>query len=339
MHIITPYDPWSPKRKKKTWQEEAWEQQQIAEIEAQVLKEASSRTLPPNSPDTSLATAGPAVNAAAGGGGHPPQQFFHPEEASPNFNRSPASTVAPARVQFTNLTQNPHLYNFNWTFSDGQTSTLLNPLMLFDTGSTAGYGITASLSITNSLGEVGTKSPDVYTVVALPTVAASFTTTSGSNIGPITASFTNATTNNSQIPSTTYLWLFGDGTSSVAASPTHGYVNTGSYTASLQASGSYAVTSLYTQSFIVQAPTVTALFTYTTSSTTAPATASFVQASTYTGNGSVTYKFLPGTASLEFDSPNQSVGYTAPGGYTASLEMTESSYNITSLYTQSFVLG
>jgi hypothetical protein len=338
MHIITPYNPWAPK-KKKTWQEEIWEQQAIAEAEARMLAEASSKTLPQNSPDISVATAGPAVNAAAGAGGSPPPQFFDPAGTQANLNRAPAVVAAPAQIVFTNLTPNAHLYRFNWTFSDGQTSTELNPTLVFQTGSTAGYGMTASVSITNSLGVPGTRSPDVYTILSPPTVTALFTRSFSSPIGPMTASFTNLSTNTSQIPSTIYLWVFGDATGSALTNPTHGYFRTGSFTASLQATGSYNITSNYTQSFTILAPTVTALFTYTTSSNTAPATASFVQASTYNGHGSVTYLFLPGTGSLSFNSPTQTVIYTAPGKYTASLQMTESSFNITRLYTQSFALS
>jgi len=255
MHIITPYDPWSPK-KKKTWQEELWEQNQIAEIEAQILAEASSKSLPENSPAIAAATVGGMANTMTGGGGKPPPQFFNPQSAQANFDRSPTTAAAPARVQFTNLTPNPSLYTFNWLFSDGQTSTAVSPSILFNTGSTAGYGLTASLAMSGSNGAPGTRSPDVYFVLTPPTVTSRFTMVSSSKTAPSTFTFTNTTTNTSQIPSTNYLWLFGSSSLANSSSvletpPTFIYTKAGAYTASLQATGSYAVTSLYTQSFVL----------------------------------------------------------------------------------------
>ena len=49
MHLITPYSPWSPK-KNRTWQDEAWEQQQIAEIEAKTSEKTEKLNVPENLP-------------------------------------------------------------------------------------------------------------------------------------------------------------------------------------------------------------------------------------------------------------------------------------------------
>jgi len=46
MEIITPYDPWTPK-KPKTWQETVFEQQAIAEAEARMIAEAQRPPPPP----------------------------------------------------------------------------------------------------------------------------------------------------------------------------------------------------------------------------------------------------------------------------------------------------
>jgi hypothetical protein len=56
MHIITPYNPYASKNS-KTWQEEAWEQQQIAEIEAKRSMEAENKALPIQPPKPSAPTA------------------------------------------------------------------------------------------------------------------------------------------------------------------------------------------------------------------------------------------------------------------------------------------
>ena len=131
MHIITPHDPWSPKKKRNTWQEELWEQQQIAELEAKVLAEAQSKTLPPNSPDISVATAGPAVNAAAGGGGQArPAWYNRSALLNAAFTFVSSSKAAPSNVTITNTSTNggPGTMTYLWDLGSGSiTSTATTP--------------------------------------------------------------------------------------------------------------------------------------------------------------------------------------------------------------------
>lgn len=248
MHIITPYNPWAPK-KKKTWQEELWEQQQIAEIEAQMIAEANSRTLPQNAPNTSVATAGPAVNAAAGGGGAPAPAYFNPQVLGAiSITGTPTSGIAPYNVQFSVNRPAYAIKSSLWTFGDGTTSTEYAPLHTYQSSSTAR---TASLAVTYSNGTNELTVRNGYITATAPTVTAAFTLATSSNAAPSTGSFTNTSTYNGS-GTLTYLWIYGSGSlSSSAATPTPIiYRNAGPYTASLAITESiYNITSFVTRSW------------------------------------------------------------------------------------------
>lgn len=343
IYLVEPYNAYSNQKgtRKKHWHEVIEEQALLQRIiaEQQALLEASSRTLPPNSPDTSTPTVG---NPSAGAGGVLPSQAFNPTNAVVNFDRTPSSGAGPLTVQFTNLTTNSELYTYLWSFGDGTTSTEVSPSHVYQSGSSATGVYTASLQASSSVfGTPAGKSPNVYTSASKPTVTPSFTFITSSNVAPFTAAFTNTTVNTSQTPTTTYLWTFTNGITRTATSANAIVtVESGSFTASLQATGSYAIAGKYTQSFFATLPTLNALFTRTTSSNNAPATASFTNLTAYTGSGTLTYLWDFGSGSITSTSANPSpLIYTRSGPYTASLQVTESTYNITSRYTQSWRLA
>lgn len=336
MHIITPYNPWAPKGKKKTWQEQLWEQQQIAELEAKVIAEASSKSLPQNAPQTSVATVGPMAGTMAGGGGTPPPQFFTPATDVVAFTFSPATAAAPWTVQLVNQTTTPQFDAYKWSFGDGVTSNAPNPSHIFDTGS-----FTVKLEVSNSVTGVPGGSVTHTVSASIPTVAANYTFTTSSNIAPYSASFVNTTVNTSQTPTTTYNWVVKDGLNTYTSAATNFSVriDSGSVTASLGATGSYAITNATSSMFFSTAPTLTAGFTVTVAAT-APATGTFVNTTTYNGSGTLTYLWTYGSQSLTSTSITAApIAYTVAGPYTASLAVTESKYGITSFVTRSFRLS
>ncbi len=284
-----------------------------------------SQHVPPPSQQVQDGTPG---LASANGGAGGTRFFFEVAEDTEqaSFAISPTAGSAPITITFTNNSQTPGNDQFLWILGDGTTSTAPTPpVKVYDTGS-----FTITLQETSSTGNMTSATTTLS--ASLPVLTANFTYTTSSNIGPVTASFTNTTTNTSQTPSTTYLWLFGDGTTSTLASPTHAYANTGSFTASLQATGSYNETSVKTTNlFNALAPTVAASFTFTTSSNAAPSTFTWTNTSTYNGSGALTYLWIFGSGSLtsNLQSPPPTT-YTAAGTYTIRLQVTESSYNRTS---------
>jgi len=373
IYLVEPYNAYAPKGKKKHLHEILEEQALLARIIAEqqarqeaelqaIIQEAKSRTLPPQAPPESVPTivgnsagagAAGAEGSAPGGGGMPVWDFWNPKGDVVNFSFTPTGGAAPLTVQFTNLTTTPQFDSYLWTFGDGTTSTDVNPTHVYQSGSTeAPY--TCSLQTTNSVtGDPGTSSLPQYISASIPVVTAAFTYITTSNVAPFSVSFTNTTTNSSQTPTTTYSWSFvyrnaaglATTTTSTLQSPSGMRVDSGSFTASLQATGSYGIASQVTTMSLAPAPTLTAGFTFTTSSNFAPSNATFLSTNTYNGAGSLTYFWNLGSGS-NFPSgdnsastiPNPPNTYTASGSYTASYAITESLYGIKSSYTQSFRL-
>ena len=317
--------------------------------EQMALQEAASKTLPPNSPPTSVQTA--VGTPPAGAGGQPVWDFWNPTGDVVNFSAVPLAGAGPMTVVFTNLTSTPQFDTYLWVFGDGSTSTEINPTHVYHSSSAL---ITASLQVSSSTtgqpGGIETKNGYISASVPLVIASGSYITSSGP--GPISASFTNLTVNTSQTPTTLYKLNFGDGVSaSFAISGTipltpiiHGYANTGSFTASVQATGSYGIASAYTAAFFVPAPTLSAAFAFVTSSNIAPATATFTNGTVYNGVGgtsNLTYLWQLGSGSLTSSLiiPLGSVLYGNAGPYTASLSVTESLYSIKSAVSHSWRLA
>ena len=253
--LVEPYNAYAPKNRKKHWHEVIEEQALLARIiaEQQALQEAqTSRTLPPNSPNTAVQSVG---NMNAGAGGNLVPQVFYPAAATVNFDRTPSSGVAPLSVQFSNLTTNSDLYTYLWTFSKASgvisTSTDTNPLVSFDYGADATDAITASLQATSSVSGVAAGvSPNVYTSASIPVITIAFTLGSPAQL---TASFYTASAgaavpfvNGSSInngATLTYNWNFGSGSNSTSSvsNPTNTFTNAGTYTVVLGATGSYGL--------------------------------------------------------------------------------------------------
>jgi PKD repeat protein len=160
---------------------------------------------------------------------------------------------------------------------------------------------------------------------------ASFSVTPSSGIGPLTVNFTNLSISPSNDK---YFWDFGSGslTSAQINPPAVTYTQTGSYTIKLQETSSTGNSSSVSQTILVSPPTLVSSFTFNTSSNTHPSSASFVNTTTYNGSGTLIYLWDLGTGSVTTASFNpQTQTYANSGSYTASLQVTESSYNITSI--------
>lgn len=160
-----------------------------------------------------------------------------------------------------------------------------------------------------------------------------FSASPSTGVGPLTVTFTNLTTSPTY---DTYLWNFGDGQSSTLVNPTHTYSNTGSYTASLTVSyqdgtSTAAVASNNSHLISASVPTLLASILFVSSSVDAPATGTFTDGTYYNGNGTLTYfwDFGSGSITSSAASPGRFY-YLDAGGYTASLQVTESSYGGTS---------
>ncbi len=124
----------------------------------------------------------------------------------------------PLTVSFSNTSTGA--VSYNWDFGDGGTSTATNPSHTY----TAPGAYNVSLIVTNAAGCSDTLTRAQYINITLPTVTINDLPRKG--CAPLAWTFTSAV--NSNEPVATYLWNFGDGTTSTAATPTHVFP-TGSY--------------------------------------------------------------------------------------------------------------
>lgn len=359
VYLVEPYNAYSPKQKKKHWHQVVEEEALMARIMAeqqialatqqQALLEASSKTLPPNSPDTSTPTV--VGIPAAGGGGMPVYAYFAQGGEVVEFSGTPVSGAAPLTVQFTNLTPTPQFDSYTWNFGDAATSNDVNPVHVYQTSSAT---FDVSLTASHDKGDTFA-SKLAYISSSIPVVTAAFTFITTSKVAPFSASFTNTTQNTSQTPTTNYLWKFqydNGTTASFTTTNASTRVDTGSFTASLQATGSYGIASKATTMFVAPAPTFTVTDTYVTYSNASPMGVTFLAPTiTNTGHGIVSGMWHSGELKEDLtewvqDPYNSYAGYSntyvsrsytgQDRLFTASLQLVESSYGITATWTASF---
>jgi PKD repeat protein len=142
------------------------------------------------------------------------------------FSGTPLTGVAPLPVGFTDeSTGGPTAWS--WDFGDGATSTLQNPTHTYLSPGT--YSVTLTVSAIN--GDDSLTKTAYVTVI--PPVVAEFSGTPLTGSAPLTVQFSDLTTGN---PSS-WLWDFGDSTTSNSQNPSHVYTQPGTYTVSLIATG------------------------------------------------------------------------------------------------------
>jgi len=151
---------------------------------------------------------------------------------------------------FTNQSSvNPGNLSYLWDFGDTSGSTQTSPSHTYQ--STGNF--TVKLIATSNY---GCKDSVSKSIVVYPSPTASFTSSADS------LCFKNnnfSFTNNSTISagSLSYLWTFGDNNSSTTSSPSHSYLNTGTYNVKLIATSGYGCSDSVTKDVTVRAqPTV-----------------------------------------------------------------------------------
>jgi large repetitive protein len=156
----------------------------------------------------------------------------------------------PASIDVVNLSQ--YANNYQWTWSQGGTSSFNEPTMNFNGPGTYQVQLTAS----NSYGCTDT---EIQQVVVYPEPQALFEPAIPAGCPPFTTSFNNLSVN-----ADNFQWIFSNGQTSDAFIPYGTFYQTGSYSAILIASNEYgcADTLNYTNVVTVH-PVPLAAFTYT----------------------------------------------------------------------------
>lgn len=123
-------------------------------------------------------------------------------------------------VSFVNSGNNSPFWSYNWNFGDGQTSNYIYPNHVYQTSGT--YNV--SLTVTDNNGCTSTLLNGSQ-VIVYPQAHAAFTSSSmsESTLDP-TFSLYNLSSN-----SDSYIWNFGDGTTSTTVNPIHTYIDHGNY--------------------------------------------------------------------------------------------------------------
>ncbi len=309
LHHIEPTNPYGSKFPRQKTHIELLEEEQLYH-QIRLSEQQTTQT-------TTVTATG---NSSVGVGGSVPFSFFHPSLTEPRFTASITNGDGPLEVIFTNTSDFPieTRKNWLWIFGDGNTNKGLAPSYIYqNTGS-----FTVELQVSNSFGVQKSLTRTNYITVNRPSVTSSFTFTTSSYRAPFTATFVNNSINTSNVKSTTYFWDFGDGNTSNEINPIHIYNATGSFTTSLQVTGSYGIASKVTASIIASRPQITASFTYNTSSKFITNTINFTNISVYDGNPPLVYFWDFGDGNTT-SSVNPSHVYTT-GSFTASLQITGS---------------
>ncbi len=228
------------------------------------------------------------------------------------FTANVTSGCAPLTVQFTN--QSVGATSFSWQFQGGtpSTSTLSNPTVTFN--NPGSFDVT--LIATNSAGSYNETKFD-YIVVQAPPVASFNTSVSGT-----TVTFTNTS-----IFGNTYLWNFGDGSTSTQFSPTYTYINEGTYTVTLTVTNSCG-SNTTTRTVQVFLPPIVG-FAVSQNSGCAPLSVNFTSTSSGTG---LTYNWqFPGGNPSSSTQANPTVNYVSPGNYSVTLTVSNAAGSSTAV--------
>jgi len=221
------------------------------------------------------------------------------------FTASPRSGTRPLTVNFIDQsTGNPT--SWSWDFGEGTFSTERNPSHTY--ASPGAY--TVRLNVSNSAGyNINTKTAYIQVNdIAMP--AANFIATPLTKITPLTVSFTDTSTGGP----TTWLWDFGDGTTSTLQSPTHTYTTPRRYTVTLTVSNVRGTNARIEPDYIyVRNTPPVAAFNATPTNGYAPLTVQFSDLSTGQGITSWAWDFGDGgTSTIQ----NPRYIFNEPGTYT-----------------------
>lgn len=186
-----------------------------------------------------------------------------------SFTSNITSGTEPLYVQFNDTSLNAPV-SWYWAFGDGDTSTLQNPLYEY----TSAGSYTVVMTATNSAGSNSTNIARYINVSAIATPVVSFTSDTTAGIVPLTVRFNDTSTNSP----TSWVWDFGDGSTSSAQDPSHVYTRAGSFTVALKATNSGGSGTVTASNYVLVTTGVTN--TLTPIPTTRPVTLSATVSST-----------------------------------------------------------
>ena len=225
-----------------------------------------------------------------------------------SFESTTTSYCTPANIQFTNTSSN-NTVSYKWSFPGGSpaTSTSVNPSVLYTTAGIYDVILTA----TNANGKDTITKVSYIRVNTAPT--ATFRKIQNGN-SP-TVNFDNTT-----VGATSFLWNFGDGTTSIEASPQHTYATGGTFIVKLTTSNNCGSTSIQDTIVLLNRPSATI-----SANQVQGCTPFVIQFSGQNATNVVTWAWsFPGGTPATSNLPNPRITYGTEGSYSVSLKVSNS---------------
>lgn len=225
-----------------------------------------------------------------------------------NFVATPQNGLAPLTVKFTDQSTGS-INTWLWNFGDGATSTEQHPTHTY----LSPGDFTVMLTVSGAGGSANKTQPSYIHVTTPSAPEANFTADLSSGFRPLTVRFTDQSSGNP----TSWLWSFGDGTTSTEQHPTHSYNSAGDFTVTLSvtAPGGQDTTSSINYIRVNETPQVAADFAANPLVGEQPLTVRFTDLSTGTLT-SWLWRFGDHSISSE---PNPQHSYNTAGVYTVTL--------------------
>ena len=226
-----------------------------------------------------------------------------------NFTANRTSGLTPLAIRFTDTTTcNP--ISWNWSFGDGNFSSLQNPVHVYVFNGT----FTVALNASNAV-DANTSVKIKYINASMPPPIANFTANVLSGPMPLAVQFNDTS---ARLPMK-WNWSFGDGTFSLLQNPVHVYAVDGTYSVSLNATnhGGSNTTTKPGYITVTVVPPV-ANFTANVTSGPIPLAVQFTDTST-SSPATWNWSFGDGTGSTI---SNPVCTYTSPGNFTVALNVT-----------------
>ncbi|MBL0341053.1 MAG: PKD domain-containing protein [Bacteroidetes bacterium] len=218
-------------------------------------------------------------------------------QALANFSFTPSSGCLPLTVTFTDLSTNA--VSWSWDFGDGNTSSLQNPVHIYSSAPTASI----ALAIVDINGCTKTR----YKTNIVPTIP-DITASDSMGCKPLNVNFSTT------LAAISYLWNFGDGSTSTLQNPSHLYTQAGLYTVTLSCVMASGCTATNVQPDFINVGSPVSAFMSPTVAVCAPTLVSFINQST--SATSYLWDFGDGTYSTQQDPSHI---YNIPGTYTVTL--------------------
>ncbi|MEI7595494.1 MAG: PKD domain-containing protein [Bacteroidota bacterium] len=195
------------------------------------------------------------------------------------FTATPTNGCRPLAVQFTDTTIGAT--SWKWIFGDGTTSNVQNPSHVYNN---SGF-YTVTLITSNSIGCIDTLVKNNYINVSTG-VAVNFTADNTEDcVVPFTVNFTD-----NSVGAASWLWNFGDGTTSNSQNPSHTYTNLGNYNVTLIASNANGCSDTLVKANYIKILKPTANYTATPTQGCHPLQVNFTNTST-SANPIVDYRW------------------------------------------------